>query len=213
MTARRAGLTVALLAVLAGCNQAPDGGRVVEKVETRIARTDIVQQQTGGVAGATPMAQRVAIISLLNKRNGLVRDIEMRPGDSARVGRAVVRLRACETTPPWEAPPETGAFLQLSVQEQRDDKWYRIFSGWLFKERPDRNIVQHPIYDVFVKSCAMTFPGGEAVARTVSGAAPKPPPSASTAPQSPATNGGDGGTNVPAPPAPAEPPAPPAKAE
>src|SRR3546814_15529776 len=66
-----------------------------------------------------------------------------------------------------------------------------LFSGWLFKERPDRNVIEHPIYDVFVKSCAMTYPGGEPVERS----APKAgavAPKASSAPQSPATNGGEG---------------------
>lgn len=212
----RAAVVGAAALLLAGCNPSPDGGPVPTKVETKIARSD-VPRQSGGTAGVTPMAQRVAVVSLLNKRNGLVRDLEMRPGDSARVGRAIVRLRACETTPPWEAPPETGAFVQLSVQEQRDDQWYRVFSGWLFKERPDRNIVQHPIYDVFVKSCAMRFPGGEAVERAVPGAAPKAASAASSAPQSPAANGGDGSAPALAP-APAAPPAtaapePPAKAE
>lgn len=209
MTARSFAVGAALIAALAGCDRGPDGGQAVPKAEPKIARTDAVQNQRGGVEGATPMAERVAVIALLNKRNGLVRDLEMRPGDSARIGRAIVRLRACEATPPWETPPEVGAFVQLTVQEQRDDRWYRVFSGWLFRERPERNIVQHPIYDVFVKSCTMRFPGGEAVARTVPSAAPKAAPAESSAPQSPATNGGD---SVPAPPAPS-PPAPPAKAE
>ena len=144
------------------------------------------------------MEQRVAVLGLLNKRNGLVQDLTMKPGDTARVGRVIVRLRACEQTAPWEDPPETGAFVQLSVQDQRDDKWYRVFSGWLFRERPERNVIQHPIYDVFVKSCAMTYPGGEPVARPApksASAAPK----ASSAPQSPATNGGEGTPAAPAP--------------
>src|SRR3546814_19374484 len=103
----------------------------------------------------------------------------MKPGESARVGRAIVRLRACEQTAPWEDPPETGAFVQLTVQDQRDDKWYRVFSGWIFKERPERNVIEPPIYDVFVKSCAMTYPGGEPVAL------PSSAPKASSAPQRP----------------------------
>ena len=142
---------------------------------------------------------------MLNKRNGLVRELEMKPGTSMRVGRAIVRMRACEMTAPWEDPPETGAFVQLTVQDQRDDKWRRVFSGWIFRERPDRNVIEHPIYDVFVKSCAMTYPGGEPVERSApkSAAAPK----ASSAPQSPATNGGEG-TATPAGPAPAAPAAP-----
>lgn len=218
MTLFRAGFAATLLVSLAGCDQAPDGGRTVSKIETKVSRTDTVPQQAGGIIGATPMPERRAVIALLNKRNGLVRDLEMRPGDSARVGRVIVRLRACETTPPWESPPETGAFVQLSVQEQRDDKWYRVFSGWLFKDRPDRNIVQHPIYDVFVKSCAMTFPGGDPVARALPGEAARAAPaapSASSAPQSAEANDGEGGAPAPSPaPAPAPAPdAPSAKAE
>lgn len=110
-------------------------------------------------AGVTPMAERVAVLGLLNKRNGLVRDITLRPGESIRIGRAVIRLRACERTAQWESPQETGAFLQLLVLEHATNDWRRVFSGWLFRERPERNIVQHPIYDVFVRSCMMTWPG------------------------------------------------------
>lgn len=110
------------------------------------------------LAGATPMRERVAVIGLLNKRNGLTRDLKMKPGDALRVGDAIVRLRACEATAPWEEQKETGAFVQLDVRAPRDDKWRRVFSGWLFRERPDRNVVEHPIYDVWVKSCTMRWP-------------------------------------------------------
>jgi hypothetical protein len=208
---------VALLAAtaLAGCDRSSSKGNGSATVQT-VAKSERVPAEVGGIEGATPMAERVAIVGLLNKRNGLVRDLEMKPGDSARVGRAIVRLRACETTAPWEDPPETGAFVQLTVQDQRDDQWYRVFSGWIFRERPERNVIQHPIYDVFVKSCAMTYPGGEPVARAVakseSGAAPK----ASSAPQSPAANGGEGTPPATAPaatPAPAPPAPPPANTE
>lgn len=106
----------------------------------------------------TPMAERVAVVGLLNKRNGLTRDLEMKPGEALRVGDAIVRLQACETSAPWENVQETGAFVQLDVRSSADGKWRRAFSGWLFRERPDRNVVQHPIYDIWVKSCAMEWP-------------------------------------------------------
>lgn len=104
------------------------------------------------------MAERVAVIGILNKRNGLTRDLQMKPGQALRWGSAVVRLRACEQTAPWENIPETGAFVQVDIRETRDNKWHREFSGWLFKNRPERNVVQHPIYDVWVKSCTMSWP-------------------------------------------------------
>jgi hypothetical protein len=186
-------LAGALTGLLGACGDAANeqsgtGSTTVPKIE----QTEVVPDEQGGIEGATPMAERKAVISLLNKRNGLVRDLEMVPGQSARVGRAIVRLRACERTAPWESPQETGAFVQLLVQEQRDDKWYRVFSGWLFRERPERNIVQHPIYDVFVKSCAMSFPGGDPLP------AEKPVAKASSAPQSADANGGEGGAGAPA---------------
>jgi hypothetical protein len=105
----------------------------------------------------TPMADRVAVLGLLNKRNGEERDLTLKPGQAVRSGDVVVRLRACETSAPWEAEPLTGAFVQVDVQG-RDARWRRVFSGWLYKESPSLNVVEHPIYDVWPKSCAMTHP-------------------------------------------------------
>ncbi len=127
---------------------APDTTSDVVTVEGDAAPVD---------AGATPMAQRVAVVGLLNKRNGVSRDLTIKPGQALRVGDTIVRLRACERTAPWEPEQLTGAFVQLDVQGA-DRKWRRAFSGWLYKERPAYNVVQHPIYDVWAKSCAMTFP-------------------------------------------------------
>lgn len=109
------------------------------------------------VKAATPMAERVAILGILNKRNGLSRDLRMRPGDAVHIGDAVVRLKACDQTEPWEKDQLTGAFVQLIVHGA-DEKWRKVFSGWLFKESPSLNVVQHPIYDVWVKACTMRHP-------------------------------------------------------
>lgn len=111
--------------------------------------------------GATPLEERVATIGLLNKRNNLSEDFEMRPGETVESGPVIVTLAACERTAPWEMPQETGAFVQVDVLERGQSDHRRVFSGWLFKESPSRNVVEHPIYDVWVKDCAMSFPGDE----------------------------------------------------
>ena len=116
--------------------------------------------ETGAAAlanGGTPMAQRVAVLGLLNKRNGATREVTLKPGQATRMGDVVLRLRACEQTAPWEQEQLTGAFVQVLVRGV-DTHWRRTFSGWLYKERPALNAVQHPVYDVWTKSCAMTFP-------------------------------------------------------
>jgi hypothetical protein len=151
---------VALLA-LPGCNR----GEIPEPQQKQKAEAepepetvDIPQTVTSTAPGTTPMAQRVAVIGLLNKRNGISRNLEMKPGQALRVGDVIVRLRACETAAPWEVQKLTGAFVQLDVRNPQG-QLQRVFSGWLYKETPSLNVVEHPIYDVWPKSCAMTHPG------------------------------------------------------
>jgi hypothetical protein len=137
------------------------------------------------LAGSTPMAQRVAVVGLLNKRNGETRDLTLKPGQAVRVGDVIVRLRACERTAPWEQEQYTGAFVQMDVRGA-DGKWRRPFSGWLFKERPALNVVLHPIYDVWPKSCTMSFPdkGPDTVAAGAPASAAAPAGRRSSAPKS-----------------------------
>jgi len=146
-----------LLAVaVAGCGRQEQGAE--QGNGPRAQRASI---GPGQKAGVTPMAERVAVLGILNKRNGIVRDVRLKPGQSVRWNNAIVRLRACETTAPWENEKLTGAFVQLDVQ-QPDSSWRRFFSGWVYKESPSLNAVEHPVYDVWPKSCAMTYPSAVA---------------------------------------------------
>lgn len=104
----------------------------------------------------TPMAERVITFAVLNKNNGQTRDFRVRPGASVTFGRLAIRARACEATPPWERP-WSGAFLQIDDRPKRGGV-KRVFSGWLFAESQSINSFDHPVYDVWVKSCAMSFP-------------------------------------------------------
>lgn len=114
----------------------------------------------------TPLKDRVATIGLLNKRNNVSQDLVMKPGEVRRVGNVVIRLAACERTLPWEVPQEIGAFVQVMVEDrpssQQAATWGTVFSGWLFRNSPSLNVVEHPVYDVWVKDCTMSFPGEEA---------------------------------------------------
>lgn len=159
---------------------------VPEAAETSSGVTSIDGSGPAADAGATPMAQRVAVVGILNKRNGVSRELTMKPGQALRFGDAIVRLRACEESAPWEPEHLTGAFVQLDVRGP-DNVWRRAFSGWLFKERPALNVVQHPIYDVWARSCTMSFPekGPDTVAVTASTAKK----SASAAPDDSADDG------------------------
>ncbi len=181
--------------LLAGCDSAaPEPEAEATEVPEELAGAGRPIAVDGAIG--TPMAERVAVIGLINKRNNLTRDLEIKPGEVRRVGDVVVRVSACERTAPWEEPPETGAFVQVSVLERpdadSDPEWRRIFSGWLFKNSPSLNVVEHRIYDVWVKDCKMSFPGeegpaaGDADDTDDAPATPRPAPSPSAS-ASPAT--------------------------
>lgn len=180
---RRTGLSASVAALLlASCGS--DSPPPAEAPETEIPED--LQAQAGAARAApageigTPMADRVATLGLLNKRNNLTEDIQLKPGESRRVGDVIIRLSACERTAPWEMPQETGAFVQVLVRDRASDEWNRVFSGWLFRNSPSLNVVEHRVYDVWVKDCAMSFPGEE-------DGPPRPAPSPS-APPAPAAS-------------------------
>jgi len=134
-------------------------GRGGEQQNASVTVAKNVAATAAGQGGVTPMAQRVAVLAILNKRNGIVKNVALHPGQAARWKDLMVRLRACETTAPWEEEKLTGAFVQVDVQ-RTDKKWERVFSGWVYKESPSLNVVEHPVYDVWPKSCEMTYPAG-----------------------------------------------------
>lgn len=169
----RPALILGSIAALAACGEPlPDPGPVETEVPAELRAPKMVEpvDDTEG----TPMKDRVAVIGVLNKRNNLSQTFEMKPGEARRWGEVIVRLAACERTAPWEFPRQTGAFAQVFVRTAGNDgEWGKVFSGWLFKETPSLNVVEHPIYDVWVKDCRMSF----------AGETPEPSASATSAPK------------------------------
>jgi hypothetical protein len=154
----------------------------------------------------TPVKDRVATLGFLNKRNNITQVVLLKTGESRRIGNAIIKLATCERTAPWEDPPETGAFVQLFVEERATTReklaWHKVFSGWLYKNAPALNVVEHPVYDVWVKDCAMKFPGEEdspaAAASTSSAAKPAGKPPAAAAPPAAAPAPGPANESPPA---------------
>jgi hypothetical protein len=177
---KRTFAAMATLALLAGCgqNEGASDDTPAAKAVPRPVPTLAAAAEKGEV---TPNKDRIATLGLLNKRNNITRDLVLKVGERRQIGNVVVRVQSCERTAPWEMPAETGAFVQVFVEEPprpgADKIWRKIFSGWLFKHSPALNVVEHPIYDVWVKDCAMNFPGEEA--KPAAAASPKSAPKAS----------------------------------
>jgi hypothetical protein len=176
----RAGALAALIALLPACGDTTEGRKSQGNAQAAADEpqtVDIPQTVTAVAPGTTPMPERVGVLGLLNKRNGISREIKLKPGQAIRAGDVIVRLRACETAAPWEVQKLTGAFVQLDVRNPQG-QFQRVFSGWIYKETPSLNVVEHSVYDVWPKSCEMTHPAAAGES------APAPDSSRSSAPNS-----------------------------
>lgn len=160
-------IALALLGAVAGCgldssSDANQETEIPDVVKATKVEVPAVESEYG-----TPVKDRVVTLGVLNKRNNLTQDLVLKSGESQRIGNLVVRAATCERSLPWESPPETGAFVQVFVEERprpsEPRAWQKVFSGWLFQNSPSLNVVEHPVYDVWVKDCAMKFPGEEAI--------------------------------------------------
>ena len=128
------------------------------------------------ITAITPVNERVLVVGALAKRTGETRFLTLKPGQFIDFAGIRITARTCETTPPWEWPKLQGAFLQVD-ERLGSAPARRVFSGWLYAESPSLNVMQHPRYDVWLKSCTMRFPDG-----------PKPPPLSSPAAKSAPTD-------------------------
>jgi hypothetical protein len=172
------------LAACKGDQSQPDPSATATAVPQGVAAGGAVPNAQQAALG-TPLAERVAVIGLLNKRNNEAHDFVLKVGEAKRFGNVVVKLSSCERTAPWETTQEVGAFVQVFIEERlglSDPlRWRKAFSGWLFRNSPGLNVMQHPVYDVWVKDCAMKFPGEEENPADFAAAKAAPKPVASEA--------------------------------
>ncbi len=194
MKAVRLAALLSATLTLAACDYFSTPGEEVVKVPIDSATAAPAPAASASAAGgndygATPMNERVAVLGLLNKRNNVSEEIKLKPGEAREIGPVIIRVSACERTAPWELPQQTGAFVQVEIRERGAAQHARVFSGWMFLESPSLNVVEHPVYDVWVKDCTMRFPGEEGPASPKAEPSAKPSAAPSAAPSpAPATS-------------------------
>ena len=103
---------------------------------------------------ATPkprIKNAVAVFSGIDKITGRITSFDVYIDETVQFGALRVTPRVCLTAAEGEAE-KTDAFVQVD-EITLDRKIQRIFSGWMFADSPGLNAVEHPVYDVWLKSC------------------------------------------------------------
>jgi len=130
-----------------------------------------------GAQEATYKKYDKAILRALDKVTGRSTDFELRIGQPQIFGSLRVDLQVCFQRPP-EEPPESAAFLKISVASAKQVETMAVprsptpeelersgseeadirFSGWMFASSPGLNALEHPVYDIWVIACTMSVP-------------------------------------------------------
>jgi hypothetical protein len=109
---------------------------------------------TAPAAAADPIENPVAVFSGLDKVTGRIISFDVYIDETVQFGALRVTPRTCQTQPPTEEP-NTMVFAEVD-EITLDSKIRRIFTGWMFAASPGLSAVDHPVYDVWLKDCALS---------------------------------------------------------
>ncbi len=118
-----------------------------------------------GPAQAERIKNPVAEFTGVDKITGRIITFDVYVDETVQFGALQVTPRVCYSSPETEEP-KTDSFVEVD-EITLDRKIRRIFSGWMFAESPGLNAVEHPVYDVWLKTCkqASDVPAPEAKAQ------------------------------------------------
>lgn len=91
------------------------------------------------------------VIRVLDKITGEVQDIEMRNGETRRVGHLQITLGECR----YPANNPSGDAYELLAITYRDNP-EPLFQGWMVASAPAISALEHPRYDVWALRCMIS---------------------------------------------------------
>lgn len=102
-------------------------------------------------ASAERINNKVAEFTGVDKITGRIISFDVYINETVQFGALQVTPRVCYSSPETEEP-KTDTFVEVD-EITLDRKIRRIFNGWMFAESPGLNAVEHPVYDVWLKTC------------------------------------------------------------
>ena len=104
-----------------------------------------------GAASAERLTNPVAEFAGIDKITGRIINFDVYIDETVQFGALQVTPRVCYSRSK-EEEPKTDSFVEVD-EITLDRKIRRIFTGWMVAESPGLNAVEHPVYDVWLKSC------------------------------------------------------------
>lgn len=104
-----------------------------------------------GPAQADKIRNPTAVFSGLDKITGRIVSFDVAVDETVQFGALQITPRVCYSRPPTESP-NTTSFIEVD-EVTLENKYRRIFTGWMFAASPGLHAIEHPIYDVWLVEC------------------------------------------------------------
>ena len=116
---------------------------------------------SAGAAQADKIKNPTAVFSGLDKITGRIISFEVEVDETVQFGALQMTPRVCYSRPPTESP-QTTTFVEVD-EVTLENKYRRVFTGWMFASSPGLHGIEHAIYDVWLTDCKG---GSEIIAET-----------------------------------------------
>jgi hypothetical protein len=119
------------------------------------ATTFLIAAAFSTLAGGTAIADKIknptAVFAGLDKITGRIISFEVAVDETVQFGALQLTPRVCYSRPPTESP-NTNSFVEVD-EVTLENKYRRIFSGWMFASSPGLHGIEHAVYDVWLTDC------------------------------------------------------------
>ncbi len=93
------------------------------------------------------LEQETAILRVMDKAAGKNQLLSVRVGTNIKIDGLNIKVQNCKKSDPFDAE-NFFAFLEIYTKSGE-----RIFSGWMNRNEPGQNPLQHDTYDVWIEKC------------------------------------------------------------
>lgn len=91
--------------------------------------------------------RNAAVVKIMNKDAGKVHQVVIPVNQEVQFEKIFINVRSCKQTDPFQAE-DFFAFLEISERDKG-----QVFGGWMSRNEPGQNPLQHPDYDVWLVKC------------------------------------------------------------
>ena len=106
---------------------------------------------SAGAAQADKIKNPTAVFSGLDKITGRIISFEVEVDETVQFGALQMTPRVCYSRPPTESP-QTTTFVEVD-EVTLENKYRRVFTGWMFASSPGLHGIEHAIYDIWLTEC------------------------------------------------------------